>query len=301
MRELCIEDIAMSTRVALPMYLGCRMSELRRHLVPSPTPSQDHSAEEGQVRRNLFGPIDHEENLKFVQDELAKIAQCDRQKWNYDFETDRPLEGRYHWEPVKEGVPQAYEMPRLDYLSTKAITATTSTTSTTPHAITTTSSSTSTSTSTSSITSVSSPSVSSVPECSTPTIKTSPAPPKNTVTSSSSSSSSTPTTQTSEKPTFTKTSTHNQPSCSSDNQSSSEIVVVRSDKCNNTRGVKRTLTSVRNSRSKSAKTPSSASSGTTSTQPKVTAFMKIKKRAAPTKRDDEQPPPLVKRPKTTTS
>ncbi|XP_064102842.1 cyclin-dependent kinase inhibitor 1B-like [Macrobrachium nipponense] len=289
MRELCIEDIAMSTRVALPMFLGCRMSELRRHLVPSPTPSQDHSAQEAQVRRNLFGPIDHEENLKFVQDELAKIAQCDRQKWNYDFETDRPLEGRFHWEPVKEGVPQAYEMPRLDYLSTKAITATTSTSVTTIS---------SSSSSSSNNTSVSSPSVSSVPECSTPTIKTSPATPKNTVTSSSS-----PTTQTSEKPTFTKTSTHNQPSCSSDSQSSSEIVVVKSNKCNNTRGVKRTLSSVRNSRSKSAKTSpsSSASPGATSSQPKVTAFMRIKKRAAPTKRDDDQPPALVKRPKTTTS
>uniref|UniRef100_A0A0N7ZAY5 Cyclin-dependent kinase inhibitor domain-containing protein n=1 Tax=Scylla olivacea TaxID=85551 RepID=A0A0N7ZAY5_SCYOL len=94
----------MTTRIALPFTLGFKMSGMRRQGPPDPLPQTS------QVRKNLFGPIDHEENLKFVQEELSKISQADCKRWNFDFQTEKPKEGRYNWEPVSGKVPQAYEM-----------------------------------------------------------------------------------------------------------------------------------------------------------------------------------------------
>eukprot|EP00096_Caligus_rogercresseyi_P002854 TRINITY_DN1517_c0_g1_i1.p1 TRINITY_DN1517_c0_g1~~TRINITY_DN1517_c0_g1_i1.p1 ORF type:complete len:188 (-),score=68.31 TRINITY_DN1517_c0_g1_i1:301-864(-) len=51
-----------------------------------------------RVKRALFGPVDHEENLRFVQRELARNREEARIKWNYDFSRDVPLPGRYQWE-----------------------------------------------------------------------------------------------------------------------------------------------------------------------------------------------------------
>lgn len=94
----------MTTRIALPFTLGFKMSGTRRQGPPDPLPQTS------QVRKNLFGPIDHEENMKFVQDELSKISQADCKRWNFDFQAEKPKEGRYSWEPVSGSVPQAYEM-----------------------------------------------------------------------------------------------------------------------------------------------------------------------------------------------
>ncbi|XP_063852511.1 mucin-2-like [Scylla paramamosain] len=94
----------MTTRIALPFTLGFKMSGMRRQGPPDPLPQTS------QVRKNLFGPIDHEENLKFVQEELSKISQADCKRWNFDFQAEKPKEGRYNWEPVSGKVPQAYEM-----------------------------------------------------------------------------------------------------------------------------------------------------------------------------------------------
>ncbi|CAL4209011.1 unnamed protein product [Meganyctiphanes norvegica] len=108
MRELCYEEI-MTTRVAIPNFIiGCRMSEMRRRLLPSPTPEQQ------SVKRNLFGPIDHEENIKFVQAELSKITKADAERWNFDFSESKPRDGRFKWEAVgASDVPSAYHLPTL--------------------------------------------------------------------------------------------------------------------------------------------------------------------------------------------
>ena len=61
-------------------------------------------AETSRVRRALFGPPDHAENLRFVQQELARGQREAAQKWNYDFVNDRPLQnGRYVWESTTGG------------------------------------------------------------------------------------------------------------------------------------------------------------------------------------------------------
>ncbi|KAK7085628.1 hypothetical protein SK128_009650 [Halocaridina rubra] len=286
MRGLCFEEIAMSTRIAFPTYLGCRMSELRRHLSHSPTtPNEERSVQQAaQVRRNLFGPIDHDENLKFVQDELSKIAQNDMKKWNFDFESEKPKEGRYSWEPVVEGVPQAYEMRRLNYLGNKCDVGST------PATFTSSSSSSQLSTPSSSSSSLPNIVTLSVPESSTTTTATTLQTIALIKTASTTSSSSS-----SDKPTLNT----NQPSCSKDTTKTSEqIRAVK--QCNNrdfnldTKSERRSRTlspaSVKNNRPKAA-------------QPKLTTFLKIRKakRSANTKLEDDQPPALVKRTKTTTS
>jgi len=60
-------------------------------------------AETSRVRRALFGPVDHAENLRFVQQELARGQKEAERRWNYDFVNDRPVndpDRRYLWESM---------------------------------------------------------------------------------------------------------------------------------------------------------------------------------------------------------
>jgi len=77
-----------------------------RH-TPSPPGPNPH-----RVKRALFGPTDHEENLRFVRKELKKAKNEAANKWNFDFDNGTPLEGRYSWEEAAPGdVPLPYLQP----------------------------------------------------------------------------------------------------------------------------------------------------------------------------------------------
>ncbi|XP_003967526.1 cyclin-dependent kinase inhibitor 1B-like [Takifugu rubripes] len=52
------------------------------------------------VCRNLFGPVDHDELSREVKSKLREISERDQQRWNFDFESNRPLDGDYKWEEV---------------------------------------------------------------------------------------------------------------------------------------------------------------------------------------------------------
>lgn len=71
------------------------------------------------VRRALFGPIDHEENRKFVKCELAKIEDEQRREWNFDFKNELPLEGRYQWSRIGN-VQLTLRLPLTDVCSRKS-------------------------------------------------------------------------------------------------------------------------------------------------------------------------------------
>ena len=78
-------------------------SNIRR---PSQSSSDDEnppSANIGanRVKRALFGPTDHEENLRFVKNELKKARSEASSRWNFDFDSGRPLTGQYDWEEVE--------------------------------------------------------------------------------------------------------------------------------------------------------------------------------------------------------
>lgn len=52
------------------------------------------------VCRNLFGPVDHDELSREMKAKLREISERDQQRWNFDFETNTPLDGDYKWEEV---------------------------------------------------------------------------------------------------------------------------------------------------------------------------------------------------------
>ncbi|XP_048353082.1 cyclin-dependent kinase inhibitor 1 [Sphaerodactylus townsendi] len=50
--------------------------------------------------RNLFGPVDHEQLQNDFQSSMKVEREEAKSKWNFDFETETPLEGDYKWEKV---------------------------------------------------------------------------------------------------------------------------------------------------------------------------------------------------------
>jgi len=72
-----------------------------------------------RVKRALFGPTDHEENLRFVRNEMKKAKNEAASKWNFDFDKGTPLKGRFTWEEANPAeVHAVYNLERLPYLST---------------------------------------------------------------------------------------------------------------------------------------------------------------------------------------
>ncbi|XP_034978384.1 cyclin-dependent kinase inhibitor 1 isoform X2 [Zootoca vivipara] len=63
--------------------------------------------------RNLFGPVDHDQLQKDFQSLMKAQLEEARQKWNFDFESETPLEGDYKWEKVSH----RNRMPSQDLLS----------------------------------------------------------------------------------------------------------------------------------------------------------------------------------------
>lgn len=59
---------------------------------PRPNPATS------RVKRCLFGRGNHEENIKFAKRELEKSLIESKKKWNFDFENERPIDGRYEWQ-----------------------------------------------------------------------------------------------------------------------------------------------------------------------------------------------------------
>ncbi|XP_020378688.2 cyclin-dependent kinase inhibitor 1 isoform X2 [Rhincodon typus] len=61
------------------------------------------------VRRNLFGPVDHEQLQQDFQHLLRANIEAAGQKWNYDFGREVPSEGTLEWEELKcHDVPAFY-------------------------------------------------------------------------------------------------------------------------------------------------------------------------------------------------
>ena len=50
------------------------------------------------VKRCLFGRGNSEENIKFAKRELEKINEDSKSRWNFDFQNEKPLEGRFIWQ-----------------------------------------------------------------------------------------------------------------------------------------------------------------------------------------------------------
>ncbi|XP_057231229.1 cyclin-dependent kinase inhibitor 1 [Malurus melanocephalus] len=53
-----------------------------------------------KVCRNLFGPVDHEQLQNDFEDEMRQQLEEAQQRWNFNFETETPLDGPFKWERI---------------------------------------------------------------------------------------------------------------------------------------------------------------------------------------------------------
>uniref|UniRef100_A0A3Q2V7Y2 Cyclin-dependent kinase inhibitor domain-containing protein n=1 Tax=Haplochromis burtoni TaxID=8153 RepID=A0A3Q2V7Y2_HAPBU len=66
--------------------------QINPQLISSPTRRRE------SVCRNLFGPVDHSQLRRDLKLKLKEIIEQDRRRWNFNFECETPLPGRFQWE-----------------------------------------------------------------------------------------------------------------------------------------------------------------------------------------------------------
>ncbi|XP_037788200.1 uncharacterized protein LOC119583670 [Penaeus monodon] len=116
MGELCVEGIRRNQIMALPSVLNYRIWSSAG---PRSLPGLARRGPSTKLRKSLFGPVDHAENLRFVREELDKISREDSERWNFDFATEQPQEGRYEWAAVGEVAAEAKQTSPLTCLTNK--------------------------------------------------------------------------------------------------------------------------------------------------------------------------------------
>lgn len=52
------------------------------------------------VCRSLFGPVDHDQLRRDLKLRLREITEQDSRRWNFNFQGETPLPGRFQWEEV---------------------------------------------------------------------------------------------------------------------------------------------------------------------------------------------------------
>ncbi|XP_077420824.1 cyclin-dependent kinase inhibitor 1-like [Vanacampus margaritifer] len=62
------------------------------------------------VRRCLFGPVDHEALRRELNLKFHEILLDDCRRWNFNFQTDTPLPGRFEWEESPAGGTAAFHL-----------------------------------------------------------------------------------------------------------------------------------------------------------------------------------------------
>ncbi|XP_077855200.1 cyclin-dependent kinase inhibitor 1 isoform X2 [Macaca mulatta] len=84
-----------------PLETPGAMSEQAGSVRPNPCGSK--------ACRRLFGPVDSEQLSRDCDALMAGCIQEARERWNFDFVTETPLEGDFAWERVRGlGLPKLY-------------------------------------------------------------------------------------------------------------------------------------------------------------------------------------------------
>nr|XP_054504980.1 cyclin-dependent kinase inhibitor 1 [Agelaius phoeniceus] len=99
---------------ALPCVCCCHPSPITRSAFPAAATMPLSQSRAGQspcstkACRNLFGPVDHEQLQQDFEDQMKQQLEEAQQRWNFNFETETPLEGPFKWERmlVAEQPPQ---------------------------------------------------------------------------------------------------------------------------------------------------------------------------------------------------
>ena len=98
------------------MSVNCKATSLAvGHLHRSPVMSKT------KVCRRLFGEVDHGELKRVLEESKAVMFKQQAEKWNFDYQTETPMRGRYDWQRVMRGdenVPKAYALVGMTPMST---------------------------------------------------------------------------------------------------------------------------------------------------------------------------------------
>ncbi|XP_072237301.1 cyclin dependent kinase inhibitor 1Ca [Leuresthes tenuis] len=60
------------------------------------------------VCRSLFGPVDHEQLRQDFKLKLWENTEQDSRRWNFNFQSETPLPGRFHWEEIPANCTAAF-------------------------------------------------------------------------------------------------------------------------------------------------------------------------------------------------
>ncbi|KAK2892573.1 hypothetical protein Q8A67_012561 [Cirrhinus molitorella] len=70
---------------------------------------EDIKPQAAKVRRNLFGPVDHQQLQQDFQRLFCMNVEVAKQRWDFDFQRDQPVPGRIEWEELRcQDVPVFY-------------------------------------------------------------------------------------------------------------------------------------------------------------------------------------------------
>lgn len=70
---------------------------------------EDIKPQAAVVRRNLFGPVDHQQLQQDFQRLFCMNVEIAKQRWNFDFQMDQPVPGCIEWEELRcQDVPVFY-------------------------------------------------------------------------------------------------------------------------------------------------------------------------------------------------
>lgn len=97
LRSLCTNTTSCALQPLKSARARTRTREPGRRAMASTThPSRRAES----VRRSLFGPVDHEQLRRELRQRLKEMSEQDSRRWNFNFQTDTPLDGRFQWEEV---------------------------------------------------------------------------------------------------------------------------------------------------------------------------------------------------------
>lgn len=76
---------------------------------PEAAPVHVEDTKPRTARRNLFGPVDHQQLQQDFQQLLCMSVEEATRRWNFDFQRERPMQGATQWEELRcWDVPKFY-------------------------------------------------------------------------------------------------------------------------------------------------------------------------------------------------
>ncbi|CAH1255551.1 CDKN1B [Branchiostoma lanceolatum] len=91
----CAAEFAVSTHNAMGKITLKRPSTL-----PGIASGPVYGKGRATARRQLFGPVDHDQLRSDWRREITRLVEEKGREWNFDFGRETPLEGAYTWEKV---------------------------------------------------------------------------------------------------------------------------------------------------------------------------------------------------------